>query len=103
MISTTWNDAPTGFSGAGADALLAAAACPAVAGGAVIRMAPIAAPIQESGLPVAIRLRPIDERGVTVESYLSQAPVAAGTALMSATTHDFGTTLGIHSPGRPQS
>ncbi len=102
MISTTWNDAPTGFSGAGADALLAVA-CPAVAGGAVIRMAPTAAPIQGSGLPVAIRLRLIDERGVAVESYLSQAPAIAGAAPMSTTTHDFGTTLGIHSPGRPQS
>ncbi|MBN1093744.1 hypothetical protein JKP75_15000 [Blastococcus sp. TML/M2B] len=100
MISTTWTDAPAGFSGRGATALPALAR-PAVAGGPAVLMAPTAAPIQGCGLP-AVRLRRSDERDVATRSYLAQA-VIGGTAPNGTTTHDFGITLGIHSPGRPLS
>lgn len=103
MTSTTWTDAPAGFSGPGSIGM-PLSACSSAVGGARALMAPTAAPIQGSGLPVAVRRRPIDERGLTVESYLVQALAIAGPAPLSVTTdHNFDTTLGIHSPGRPQS
>ena len=107
MISTTWTDAPAGFSGPGRTGM-SPYSCSVVVGGARIVIAPVAAPVRGTGLPVAARLRPIDERGVTQESFLQQAPAVAGAAPLSATTHkngtdNNGTTLGIHPPGRPQS
>ncbi|SDE24020.1 hypothetical protein SAMN05660485_00291 [Blastococcus fimeti] len=101
MISTTWTDTPAGISGPGSIGM-SRSACSSAVGGTGVLMAPIAAPLQGSGLPVAVRLRPIDERGVTVESYLVQALAIAGPAPLGA-TDNFDTTLGIHSPGRPQS
>jgi hypothetical protein len=105
--STTWTDAPAGFSGPGRIGM-PRYSCPSVVGGTGVVIAPVAAPIQGSGLSVAARLRPIDERGVIQESFFQQAPAVAGAAPLSATTHKFGidnngTTLGIHPPGRPQS
>jgi hypothetical protein len=102
VISTTWTDAPAGFSGPGRLGM-ARYSCPSVVGGTGVVMAPVAAPVQGSGLSVAARLRPIDERGVIQESFLVQAPAVAGAAPLSATTDKNGTTLGIHPPGRPQS
>lgn len=100
MITTTWTDAPAGFAGPGS-AALPPHACPTVVGGTGVRMAPTAAPFQGTGLPVAARLRPIDERGLIHESFLRKA--IAGAAPLSAITDNNGTTLGIHSSGRPQS
>lgn len=100
MISTMWTDTPAGFSGPGRIGTYLHACASAVAGGAVVRTAPLAAPIQGTGLPTAARLRPIDERGVAAESFFQQALAVMGTAPLSTTT---GTTLGIHSPGRPTS
>lgn len=102
MNSTTWTDAPAGNSGPGSIGM-PLSACSSAVGGTGGRTALTAAPIQGSGLPVAVRRRPIDERGGTVESYLVQAHAIAGTAPLGATDHNFDTTLGIHSPGRPQS
>lgn len=102
MISTTWTDAPAGFSGPGRLGM-PGYSCPSVVAGTGVVIAPVAAPIQGSGLSVAARLRPIDERGVTRKSFLQQAPAVAGAAPLSATTDNNGTTLGIHPPGRPQS
>jgi hypothetical protein len=99
--STTWTDAPAGFSGPGSIGM-PLSACSSAVGGTGVLVAPTAAPIQGGGLPVAVRLRPIDERGTTVESYLAQALAIAGPAPLGA-TDNFDTTLGIHSPGRPQS
>ena len=106
MISTTWTDAPAGFPGAGRTGI-SLYACTSVVdgGGARIVMAPVAAPIRGTGLPMAARLRPIDERGVVRESFL-QALVVASPLTTSADKTDIqniGTTLGIHPPGRPQS
>ena len=101
MISTTWTDAPAGISGPGSIGM-PGSACSSAVGGTGVLTAPTAAPIHGSDLPVAVRLRPIDERGVTVESYLAQALAIAGPAPLSA-IDNFDTTLGIHSPGRPQS
>lgn len=104
MISTTWTDAPAGFSGPGLVGM-SPYACSSVVGGASVLMAPTAAPIRGTGLPVAARLRPIDERGVVRESFL-QALAVASPLCTSADKHDIdnnGTTLGIHPPGRPQS
>ena len=104
MISTTWTDAPAGFSGQGRTGM-SSYACPSVVdGGASVLMAPTAAPIRGAGLPVAARLRPIDERGAVHESFL-QALVASPLTT-GADKNDIdnnGTTLGIHPPGRPQS
>lgn len=102
MISTTWTDAPAGFSGPGRIGVSRYACSSAVLGGTSVVMAPIAAPVQGSGLSVAARLRPIDELGVTHESFL-QAPAVAGAAPLSTTTDNSTSTLGIHPPGRPQS
>ena len=101
MNSTTWTDAPAGKSRLGSIGM-PLSACSSAVGGTGVLTAPTAAPIHGSDLPVAVRLRPIDERGGTVESYLVQALAIAGTAPLSA-TDNFDTTLGIHSPGRPQS
>ena len=98
MISTTWTDAPTGFSGSGGVAVRPAA-CGSV-GGTWAVLVPAVAPAQGSGLPVPTRLRPIDERGTAHTSYLQEI---AGIAAMSTTTENNVTTLGIHPPGRPQS
>ena len=103
MISTTWTDAPAGFSGPGRTGM-SPYSCSVVGGGARVVIAPVAAPVRGTGLPVAARLRPIDERGVAHESFL-QALVASPLTT-SADTNDIdnnGTTLGIHPPGRPQS
>ena len=102
MNSTTWTDAPAGISGPGSIGM-PLSACSSAVGGTGVRTAPAAAPFHGTDLPVAVRRRPIDERGGTVESYLVQAIAFAGTAPLSATTDNFDTTLGIHSPGRPQS
>ncbi len=105
MISTTWTDAPAGFSGPGLVGMSPYACSSVVDGGASVLMAPTAAPIRGTGLPVAARLRPIDERGVVRESFL-QALALASPLNTSAAKHDIdnnGTTLGIHPPGRPQS
>jgi len=101
--STTWTDAPAGFSGPGRIGM-SQEACPAVAGAASVVMVPIAAPITGSGLPMAARLRPIDERGVAHESFL-KALVASPLNVTTGATYidNNGTTLGIHPPGRPQS
>jgi hypothetical protein len=102
VISTMWTDAPAGFSGPGSLGM-SPHTCPSVvAGGAVVRMAPLAAPIQGTGLPMAARLRPIDERGVAQESFFEKAIAVTGLVPQSTTT-DNSTTLGIHPPGRPQS
>lgn len=105
MISTTWTDAPAGFSGPGRSLMSSYACSSVVDGGARFAMAPVAAPIRGTGLPVAARLRPIDERGVVRESFL-QALAVASPLDLSADKHDIdnnGITLGIHPPGRPQS
>jgi hypothetical protein len=105
VISTTWTDAPAGFSGTGRTGMSPYACASVVAGGARIVMAPVAAPIRGTGLPMAARLRPIDERGVVHESFL-QALVVASPLTASADKTDIdtnGTTLGIHPPGRPKS
>ena len=105
MISTTWTDAPAGFPGTGRTGM-SPYACPSVVdGGARIVMAPVAAPIQGTGLPVATRLRQIDERGVAHESFLQALAVASPMSPIADTTDidNNGTTLGIHPPGRPQS
>ena len=104
MNSTTWTDAPAGISGPGRLGM-SSYACSSVVAGATVRMAPTAAPIRGTGLPVAARLRPIDEPGVVRESFLQALAV---TSPLSASAHKFdidnnGTTLGIHPPGRPQS
>ena len=104
MISTTWTDAPAGFSGPGRTGMSSYARPSVVDGGAAVLMAPTAAPIRGTGLPMAARPRPIDERGVAGESFL-QALVASPLTT-SANENDIdnnGTTLGIHPPGRPQS
>jgi hypothetical protein len=103
VISTTWTDAPAGFSGPGRLGM-SQEACPAVMGGAPVVMVPVAAPIQGSGAPTAARLRPIDEPGVVGKSFL-QALVASPLSVDTSTTYidNNGTTLGIHPPGRPQS
>lgn len=103
MISTTWTDAPAGFSGPGRIGV-SQEACTAVAGGASVVMVPTAAPMQGRDLPMAARLRPIDEPGVAHESFL-QALVASPLNVIASTTYieNKGTTLGIHPPGRPQS
>ncbi|WP_040338370.1 hypothetical protein [Candidatus Blastococcus massiliensis] len=98
MISTTWTDAPTGFPGSGGVAVRPAACL--AAGGNRIVVAPVAAQVQGTGVPVAVRLRAIDERHTARPSYLKDL---AGIAPMSTTTENNGTTLGIHPPGRPQS
>ncbi len=100
MNSSMWTDALAGFSGPGSTGMSGYACASLVAGGTGVRIAPLAAPIRGTGLPAA-RLRPIDERGVATESFLQK--VVIGTAPLSATTDNNGTTLGIHSPGRPQS
>ena len=105
MISTTWTDAPAGFSGPGRTGMSPYACASVVDGGARIVMAPVAAPIGGTGLPMAARRRPIDEPGVVRESFL-QALVVASPLTTSADKTDIdnnGTTLGIHSPGRPLS
>lgn len=102
MISTTWTATPAGLAGPGAVAL-PSYACPAVVGGTGARTAPTAAPFQGTGLPVAPRLRLIDERGANSWSFLAQAVAVPGAAPLSAITEHDSTTLGIHSPGRPQS
>jgi len=104
MISTTWTDAPAGFSGPGCVGVSPYASCSVVGGGAPVLMAPTAAPIRGTGLPVAARLRRIDERGIAHESFL-QALVASPLRTSAGTTDidNNGTTLGIHPPGRPQS
>lgn len=103
MISMTWTDAPTGFSGSGGVAVRSAA-CRTVAG-SWVDMVPPAAPVQGSGLPVAARLRPVDEPGAIHASYLRGlvgiAPISTSTEKNG--TENNGTTLGIHPPGRPQS
>ena len=103
MISTTWTDAPAGFSGTGRTGM-SQYACPSVAGARIV-MAPVAAPIRGTGLPVAARLRPIDERGVAHESFLQALAVASPMSPIADKTDidNNGTTLGIHPPGRPQS
>ena len=105
MISTTWTDAPAGFSGPGRLGTSPYACSSVVDGGARIVMAPVAAPIRESGLPMAARLRPIDERGVAHESFVQALAVASPLITSADKTQidDNGTTLGIHPPGRPQS
>ena len=107
MNSTTWTDAPAGKSRLGSIGM-PLSACSSAVGGTRVLLAPTAAPIQGSGLPIAARLRPIDERGVAHESFFQQALAPAGVAPLSATTENDSTennstTLGIHSPGRPQS
>jgi len=105
VISTTWTDAPAGFSGTGRTGM-SPYACPSVVdGGARIVTAPVAAPVMGTGLPVATRLRQIDERGVAHESFLQALDVASPMSPI-ADKNDIdnnGTTLGIHPPGRPQS
>ena len=105
MISTTWTDAPAGFSGPGRTGM-SPYACPSVVDvGARTDMAPVATPIRAIGLPMAARLRPIDERGVVQDSFL-QALVVASPLTTSADktdSDDNRTTLGIHPPGRPRS
>lgn len=100
MISMTWTDAPAGFSASGGVAVRPAV-CRTVAEGARIVVAPIAAQVQGSGVPAAIRLRAIDERGVAHPSYLKD--LARIAPLSGTTTENNGTILGIHPPGRPQS
>jgi hypothetical protein len=102
VISMTWTDALAGFSGQGRIGTYPYSCAPVVGGGARIVMAPVAAPIKGSGLPVAARLRPIDERGVNHESFL-QALAVDGAASLRTTTDNNGNTLGIHPPGRSQS
>ncbi len=104
MISTTWTDAPAGFSGPGRLGM-SSHAFPSVVGGATVLMAPTAAPIRGTGLPMAVRLRPIDEPGVAPESFLQALAVASplSTSADKTDTDTNGTTLGIHPPGRPQS
>lgn len=97
MIKTMWTDAPAGFATpGGADVRLGA--CRPVAG---VVMAGTAAPLHGTGLPIAGRLRGIDDFGAVRESALQ--PAVAVSALASTTTDNNGTTLGIHSRGRPQS
>ena len=105
MISTTWTDAPAGFSGPGRIGMSPYSSAPVVDGGARFVMAPVAAPLPGTGLPVAARLRPIDERGVVHESFLQKLAVDCPTSTGTGTTDidNNGTTLGIHPPGRPQS
>lgn len=105
MISTTWTDAPAGFSGTGRTGMSSYACTPVVDGGAWTPMAPVAAPIPGTGLPMAARLRQIDERGVAHESFLQALAVASPMSPIADKTDidDNGTTLGIHPPGRPQS
>ncbi len=103
MISTTWTDAPAGFSGPGHIGMSPHTSAPVVDGGARTAMAPVAAPVQGTGLPVAARLRPIDERGVAHESYLQKFAVDCPTSTGTTDIDNNGTTLGIHPPGRPQS
>lgn len=100
MISTTWTTAPAGFAGRGAVAL-SPYACPAVVGGTGARMAATAAPSQGTGLPA--RIRPIDERGAALRSFLTQDVAVIGADRLSTTTVHTSNPLGIHSPGRPQS
>jgi hypothetical protein len=99
--STTWTDAPAGFSGSGSVGM-SPFACPSAVAGTGVVMAPPAAPLRGIDLPVAVRLRAADERGAVRESSLQSAAVI-GIAPLSATTQNIGTTLGIHPPGRPQS
>ena len=106
MISTTWTDAPAGFSGPGRTGM-PPYACSSVVDGNVARtvMAPAAAPIRGTGVPMAARLRPIEKRGSAHESFLQAlavvTPLIAGTD--TTDIHTDATTLGIHPPGRPQS
>ena len=104
MISTTWTDAPAGFSGLGRLGM-SFSACPSVVGGATVLLAPTAAPIRGTGLHMAARLRPIDEPGVVRESFLQALAVAAplSTGAHKTDIDNNGTALGIHPPGRPQS
>ena len=106
MNSTTWTDAPAGFSGPGRTGM-SPYACSAsvVDGGGRIAMAPVTAPIRGRGMPMAARLRPIDERGVVHESFLQALAVASplSTSADKTDIDNNGTTLGIHPPGRPQS
>jgi hypothetical protein len=98
VISMTWTDAPTGFSGSGGVAVRPAA-CLAAAGNRIV-IAPVAVQVQGTGVPVAVRLRAIDERHTARPSYLKDI---TGLAPVSTNTENNGTTLGVHPPGRPQS
>ena len=101
MNTTTWIDAPAGFSGS-AGVGFSLHACPsAVAGGTGVLLAPVAAPVRGTGVPAAVRMRVADERGAAFKSSLQSAVI--GIAPLSITTENIGTTLGIHPPGRPQS
>ena len=88
MITTTWIDAPTGLSGLGGAAVRSCS-------GAMI--APFAS-VQGTGLPIA---------GTAVRTREAFPP--AGTQTRPAFDHNYigakndGTTLGIHTPGRPLS
>ncbi|TKJ29352.1 hypothetical protein [Blastococcus sp. CCUG 61487] len=99
MISMTWTDASTGFPGSEGVAARPAVCATALAGNGVL-LAPVAAPVQGTGVPAAIRLRRIDERVAVPASYLQDI---AGIAPISSTKHDNSTTLGLHSRRRPQS
>jgi hypothetical protein len=98
VISIKWTDAPTGFSGSGGVAVRPATCL--VATGTRIVVAPIAPQFQGTGVPVAVRLRAIDERHTARPSYLKDI---TGLAPVSTTTENNGTTIGIHPPRRPQS
>jgi len=88
MITTTWTDAPTGLSGLGGAAVRSCSG---------VMAAPIAS-VQGTGLPIA---------GTAVR--MREAFRPTGTQTRSALDHNYigakndGTTLGIHTPGRPLS
>jgi hypothetical protein len=96
VIKTMWTDAPAGFSAPGGVAVRSCTGSVDVFG---VVMAGTAAPFQGTGLPTAGRLRGIDDFGGLRESALQPALAAR----VSTTTDNNGTTLGIHSRGRPQS
>ncbi|RBY86496.1 hypothetical protein [Blastococcus sp. TF02A-30] len=98
MIKTMWTDAPSGFSALGGADVRSYACTRSVAG---VVMAGTAAPFHGTGLPIARRLRGIDDFGAVRESALQ--PALAVSDLDSTTTDNNGTTLGIQSRGRPQS
>jgi hypothetical protein len=96
MISTTWTKAPADLLGLGSLDMSAAHAPVMGAGSAVRPAAPFAgaAQVGGTGLPVgsvAVRLRPVTRRPIGHD------------AVTTKSFENNGTTLGIHSSGRPQS
>ncbi len=96
MISTTWTKAPADLLGLGGIDVRPAYGPGLRSGGGDLlaaRTAAPTAPVQGTGLPTggtAVRLRPVTRQPI-------------GAVVVTTTFENNDTTLGNHSPGRPQS